>query len=225
MTILKRDYDSVLQSCQDVTLLGTFTENHDQPRLANYTSDLSLLKNALAFALLGDGIPIVYYGSEQQFAGMTDPFNREALWGSEYKTDTPLYTHIATINAARNAVAKAATYSYWSPYWTWKSKFTMAKAEMVVVRKGYDHSIVTVMTNQGEKAADLGPYTVGDTNFLEGDVVLDVLSCETQTVGQYGRFFILALKRGDANEIRGDQSYYHQRIAAGLDFCCFDEWD
>jgi alpha-amylase len=188
MSILQRDYEATLQSCQDTTLLGTFTENQDQPRLAVYTSDISLLKNALAFALLSDGIPIVYYGAEQQYDGRSDPFNREALWGSRYNTSSPLYTHITTINAARNAVAKASTYTYWSPYWTWKSKFVMALAEMVVVRKGYDHSIVTIMTNQGQNSADLGPYTIGDTNFTEGDVVMDVLTCQTQTVGKYGGF-------------------------------------
>jgi hypothetical protein len=42
-------------------------------------------------------VPVIYYGSEQQFAG---------------QTDVPLYKHIATINAARNALAKASTYTY-----------------------------------------------------------------------------------------------------------------
>lgn len=186
MSILQKNWNDVVQSCGDTTLLGTFTENQDQPRLANYTSDVSLLKNAMAFALLSDGIPVIYYGSEQQYTGQSDPFNREALWGSGYKTDSPLYKHIATINAARNAMAKASTYTYWSPYWTWKSKFITAKAEVVAVRKGYDHSIVTVMSNRGQNSGDLGPYTIGDTNFLQGDLLLDVLSCETQTAGQYG---------------------------------------
>lgn len=168
--------------------MGTFTENHDQSRLANFSADTSLLKNALSFAFATDGIPIVYYGAEQEFVGAFDPYNREALWGSEYKTDAPLYTHIATLNAARNAIAKAATYTYWSPYWTWKSKFITAKTEVVAVRKGYDHSIVSVMTNQGAQIPSLGPYTIGDTNFLEGDTILDVLSCETQVAQAYGMY-------------------------------------
>lgn len=186
MSILQAGFEEVVSGCQDTTLLGTFTENQDQPRLANYTSDISLLKNALTFALLSDGIPIIYYGAEQAFSGQTDPYNREALWKSGYNTEAPLYQAISAINAARNAVANASTYTYWSPYWTWKSKFVVAPGEMVVVRKGYDHSIVSVMTNLGSQSAKMGPYTIGDTNFDAGDTIMDVLGCTTQTVGAYG---------------------------------------
>jgi alpha-amylase len=45
-------------TCSDTTLLGSFLENHDQPRFASYTSDYSLAKNAIAFSILQDGIPI-----------------------------------------------------------------------------------------------------------------------------------------------------------------------
>jgi alpha-amylase len=183
---IEYEYNLIVSDCQDSTLLGTFTENQDQPRLANYTNDVSLLKNALAFALLTDGIPIIYYGSEQQFHGQTDPYNREALWLSGYDTSMPLYGHIAAINAARNAVANASTYDYWSPYWTWKSKLIMVEDEVLVVRKGYDYSIVTIMTNRGQASAALGPYTIADTNFIAGDEVMDVLGCTTQTVQEYG---------------------------------------
>ena len=58
----------------------------------------------------------------------------------------------------------------------------------MVVRKGYDRSILAVLTNHGENSKDLGPYEIGDTNFDEGDIVLDVLGCTTQTVQQYGEW-------------------------------------
>ena len=187
MSGLQSEFDELVSVCQDSTLLGTFTENQDQPRFANYANDVSLLKSALAFALLSDGIPIVYYGAEQQFSGQTDPDNREALWTSGYNTSVPLYGHIAAINAARNAIANVSTYTYWSPYWTWKSKFITVRDEVVVVRKGYDYSIVTILTNRGRNSKNLGPYTIGDTNFIDGDEIMDVLGCTTQTVGQYGK--------------------------------------
>jgi len=187
MTLLQGQFEAMLAACQDSTLLGTFTENQDQPRFANYTSDVALLKNALAFALLSDGIPIVYYGAEQQFSGQTDPYNREALWTSGYNVNSPLYTAVAAMNAARNAIAAASTYTYWSPYWTWKSKIIDVPGEMMAVRKGYDHSIVTILTNQGQNAKDMGPYPIGDTNWVQGVTIMDVLSCETQTVGPYGK--------------------------------------
>jgi alpha-amylase len=187
LTGISYSYADIADNCQDSTMLGNFLENQDQPRLANYTSDVSLLKNAMCFNMLTDGIPITYYGSEQQFTGQADPYNREALWTSGYDTTVPLYSHLAGINAARNAVANVSTYDYWSPYWTWKSKMILVQDEVIVVRKGYDHSIVTVMTNRGQDSEDLGPYEISDTSFIEGDVVMDTLGCTTQTVKQYGK--------------------------------------
>ena len=196
-------YDSVVAGCQDSTLLGTFTENQDQPRLGNYTDDVSLLMNAMAFAMLTDGIPIIYYGAEQQFTGQTDPYNREALWLSGYNTSMPLYIALTGMNAARNAVANASTYDYWSPYWTWKSTIVLSEDEVLVVRKGYDHSIVTVMTNRGQDSPALGPYTIGDTNFIAGDTIMDTLGCTTQTVQEYGELRNLEARNFNANETAG----------------------
>lgn len=45
-------------TCADTTLLGSFMENHDVARFASVTSDFSLAKNAIAFTILADGIPI-----------------------------------------------------------------------------------------------------------------------------------------------------------------------
>ena len=207
-----------MSDCQDPTLLGTFTENQDQPRLANYTDDVSLLKNAVTFALLTDGIPIIYYGAEQQFSGQKDPGNREALWLSGYNTSMPLYPHIAAINAARNAVANASTYDYWSPYWTWKSKLVMVEDDVLVVRKGYDHSITTVMTNKGQNSPDLGPYTITDTNFIAGDEVMDVLACTTQTVQQYGKFGSSTAGQSEFSQSSRDHhNDGKERLTASLD--------
>lgn len=90
-------------NCTDTTVLGSFLENHDNPRFPYLTSDLSLTKNAIAFTMLADGIPIskpssfvvfercfakgrdadkitVYEGQEQHYAGSGTPYNREAIW-------------------------------------------------------------------------------------------------------------------------------------------------
>ncbi|KAG9248332.1 glycoside hydrolase superfamily [Calycina marina] len=186
LTIATSEFESLNTVCQDTTLLGTFTENQDQPRLGYYTQDNALLLNALAWALLADGIPILYYGAEAKFDGLEDPLNRESLWLTGYQTDTVLYTGLAAMNAARNAVAANVDYSYWSAYWTWKSKIIYSPGNIVAVRKGYDQSIVAIVTNVGSDGATLGPYTIEDTNFASGDVVVDTISCTTQTAGDYG---------------------------------------
>ena len=76
--------ENAKDGCKDATLLGTFFENHDNPRFPSFTNDMSLVKNALAFSIMSDGIPVVYQGQEQHFAGGDDPGCREALWLSGY---------------------------------------------------------------------------------------------------------------------------------------------
>lgn len=175
-------------TCHDPTIMGIFTENHDVARLANMTDDLSHLKNALVFGLLGDGIPILYYGTEQRFHGGEDPGNREALWLSGYNTSAPLYQLVKQINWARNAIVGNATYDYWSPYWTHKTKAIVAHDDVLVMRKGYDKSLVTVITNKGSNADDIGPFEIGDTNFHAGAQIVDVTTCKTKTTGDAGVF-------------------------------------
>lgn len=50
--------NAMKSDCSDTTLLGSFLENHDNPRFPSLTSDMSLTKNAIAFTILSDGIPI-----------------------------------------------------------------------------------------------------------------------------------------------------------------------
>lgn len=45
-------------TCKDITVWGSFLENHDVARFAFLNSDTSLLKNALSATLLADGIPV-----------------------------------------------------------------------------------------------------------------------------------------------------------------------
>lgn len=82
----------------DTSVLTNFVDNHDNPRFLSTNKDTSLFKNALTYVLLADGIPVVYYGSEQGFSGGADPANREALWTTDFDTSTDLYKFIATVN-------------------------------------------------------------------------------------------------------------------------------
>jgi len=50
--------NTMMTDCVDTTLLGSFLENHDQPRFPYLTEDMSQAQNAIAFTILMDGIPI-----------------------------------------------------------------------------------------------------------------------------------------------------------------------
>lgn len=100
--------NTVSNSFPDPAALGTFLDNHDNPRWLNQKNDATLLKNALAFVILSRGIPILYYGTEQGYAGGNDPANREDLWRSSFNTNADLYQAIKKLTAARKSAGGLA---------------------------------------------------------------------------------------------------------------------
>lgn len=86
-------------------LLVNFIDNHDVARFL-YDKKIAdggipALHTALVFLHTQDGIPCLYYGTEQQFEGGNDPNNREDLWTSGYDTNNETFRHIATLNGIR----------------------------------------------------------------------------------------------------------------------------
>ncbi len=101
-------HDTVSAKFPDPAALGTFIDNHDNPRWLNQKGDTALFKNALAYVVLARGIPIIYYGTEQGYAGGADPANREDLWRSGFSTNADLYQAISRLSAARKAAGGLA---------------------------------------------------------------------------------------------------------------------
>ena len=84
-------------SFHDVTILGTFIDNHDNPRFLSIQQDRKMYEAAITFVLMTQGIPIVYYGTEQWLEGTQDPANRAPLWNYGFNTQTEMYVLIQTI--------------------------------------------------------------------------------------------------------------------------------
>jgi glycosidase len=82
-------------------LLVNFIDNHDVGRFRYLRNDTRAHHSALFFLLTEDGIPCIYYGTEQGFSGGNDPANREDLWLSGYDTNHPTFRYISTLNALR----------------------------------------------------------------------------------------------------------------------------
>src|SRR5579883_2474692 len=95
-----------------------FIDNHDVPRfLFDSAGDVAALRNALTLLFTEDGIPCVYYGTEQEFSGGNDPANREVLWKTGFPTGGDTYQHIAhvaRIRAAYAALRRGDTKVVWS---------------------------------------------------------------------------------------------------------------
>jgi len=177
MTALNATLSAINSSCKDTTLLGTFIENHDNPRFPSITSDLSLDKNVIAFVILADGIPIIYEGQEQGFFGGDVPHNREAVWLADYSPKSTLYSFLGSVNQIRNQEV------YKSPsFLTERMQAIYTDKNNIALRKG---KIVSVFTNLGANSSDY-ELSVSGTGYAANQSLVEILSCSNVTVGADG---------------------------------------
>ncbi|KAK7190365.1 hypothetical protein DPSP01_011555 [Paraphaeosphaeria sporulosa] len=187
------DFLNTSSLCRDTSLVGEFMENHDKPRFPSYTSDMSLVKNNLAYIMLKDGIPIVYQGQEQHLNGGTDPFNREAIWLSGYNTDAELYKFIKQLNAIRKlAISKAS--SIVTSFLTSKATVVYYDAHNVAFSKGPAGArVLTVINNNGAKA---GNYTLSipRSGYTPRTEVVELFTCTRMTIGRSGNLAVTVVE-------------------------------
>lgn len=179
---LANGINTMKSTCKDVTLLGSFLENHDNVRFPSLTSDVALAKNAILFTMLMDGIPIIYYGQEQHFSGASTPSNREALWTSDYSTTTTLYEFITKINAIRTfAINKASSFLTYNAYPIYSDTHNIA------MRKGVTGSqLISAYSNVGASASASFTLSSADTGFTANEAITELISCTAVTADASG---------------------------------------
>jgi len=100
MNSIQYYYDGAYATWPDITVLGNFVNNHDNPRFLYQNGNIQGFKSALAFTICSVGIPMVYYGDEHAFGGGPDPTNRETLWTNMH-TDSDIYQFLKILNNFR----------------------------------------------------------------------------------------------------------------------------
>ena len=86
--------------------LVNFIDNHDVARFLFFANfDKDALRNALVLLMTEEGIPCVYYGTEQDFSGGNDPANREVLWNTGFNTTGETFRHISKLSRLRTKYA------------------------------------------------------------------------------------------------------------------------
>jgi hypothetical protein len=164
-------------SCKDISLLGSFSENHDNPRFPSQNEDIAAASNVITYTMIADGIPILYQGQEQHYDargstnGGNDPYNREALWFSGYNTDAQLYKLVANLNKARkNAIRNDPSFL------TTPANVIYTDTTTIAVKKG---KLMTVLSNKGSQGDN---YTQAIRSYYQsGSSVTELLSCTTLT--------------------------------------------
>jgi alpha-amylase len=126
-----------------------------------------------------EGIPVVYYGQEQdQSFGNSDPYNRNALWPSNY-TNTTTSQRIATLNQVRSSLIANGTEFNGETFMQARSQVIAHSDTDVAIRKG---PLLAVLTNRGSPVMN-ATFGIKNTGWSSSSVVVDILSCRQMPVG------------------------------------------
>jgi len=103
-------YSNLTTANYDATSLDSLVlnlDNHDNPRfLAATGSTTARLELALVFMYTTRGIPSLYYGTEQDFNGGTDPNNREDMFDGSFEQGPSLGDNFSMTHPRFQLVAK-----------------------------------------------------------------------------------------------------------------------
>jgi glycosidase len=161
--------------------LVNFIDNHDVPRfLFASNGDVNALRNALTLLFTEDGIPNLYYGTEQEFSGGNDPANREVLWTSGMPTTGDTFAHIANLARIRKAyvaLRRGDTKVVWS---TTHVANEQDAGIFAFERTGGDagagpYALVVLNTNDFQASATANGSSVMQTSAPSGTTLVDVL--------------------------------------------------
>jgi len=167
-------------------VLVNFIDNHDVarflwPLLSRPQSERrALLQNALLMLVTTEGIPCIYYGTEQEFDGGNDPANREDMWKSGYDTTAPTFQWTAKLLGLRK---KLVALRRGDTTVTWATEHTGTEQDAGIFafeRAGGDagdaYALVILNTHQTQESATLYEGETMQVNAPPGTVLVDVLS-------------------------------------------------
>ncbi|MGE5181386.1 MAG: alpha-amylase family glycosyl hydrolase, partial [Acidobacteriota bacterium] len=141
-------------------VLVNFLDNHDLPRFMFEKTDPNQLRVALMYLYTWDGIPCLYYGTEQLFNGGVDPKNREDMFlGNQAMNYPPFDTTNDTFKLVQSLIKMRKDHS--------------------ALRRGQVTPIYSTTTS-GTGARDEGIFAF-ERNDVGNEMALVVLNASTQT--------------------------------------------
>jgi glycosidase len=166
--------------------LVNFLDNHDVPRFLFDKPDINAFHGALGYLFTEDGIPCIYYGTEQGFSGGNDPYNRERLWDAGFATDGDTFAWIQKLIAVRKAyqpLRRGALTIRWS---TTRVANEQDAGIFAFDRADSGHTVLVVVNTNPSKTSETSATTVGGaamtTAFAAGTQLVDVLDTSGASV-------------------------------------------
>jgi glycosidase len=187
-------------------LLVNFLDNHDVMRFLFDKPSLPALYNALTYLFAEDGIPCIYYGTEQEFSGGNDPYNRERLWDTGFRTDGATFQFIRKLTQIRKAYAPLRRGTL-TLKWTTTHVGNEQDAGVVAFERSfYGHTVLVALNVSDTKASETSLSQSGgsdlQSSFDPGTKLVDILAqagdpTATFTVGNAGALDIPLPARGE----------------------------
>ncbi len=167
--------------------LVNFLDNHDVARFLFFArgeeaAKKASMRNALTLLMTEDGIPCLYYGTEQDFAGGNDPANREVLWNTNFATSGDTFLHFSKLARLRKSYAALRRGDLAVVYSTTHTGDEADAGMFAFERTGGDagnaYALVVLNTN-GKKASATEDGGKGmKTSLAPGVALVDVLDPE-----------------------------------------------
>ncbi len=164
-----------------------FLDNHDVPRFLYDNRDVAILHAALAYVFFEEGIPNVFYGTEQEFHGGNDPANRDDLWKTGFSTETPTFKAIARLAELRrkHSALRRGTMTF-----TWATDHVKDELDAGIVafeRADEAQTALVVINTSHSHVSKTGDGTKDmKTSFAGGTVLTDEFTGEEYTVAADG---------------------------------------
>ena len=155
-----------------------FMDNHDVSRfLFDSLGDKDALRNAFVLLMTEEGIPCLYYGTEQDFSGGNDPSNREVLWNTGFPTNGDTFAQfskLARLRAKYPALRRGdQTVTYSTSHVGDEGDAGILAFERTGGDAGTEYALVVINTNARH------PSTTADTvplkSTLPGATLVDLL--------------------------------------------------
>ncbi|HWE28712.1 MAG TPA: alpha-amylase family glycosyl hydrolase, partial [Polyangia bacterium] len=185
--------------------LVNFMDNHDVTRFLFDKPSPAALQNALAFLFTEDGIPCIYYGTEQEFNGGNDPTNRERLWDTGFRTDGGTFQWIQKMIKIRKAYSPLRRGVMTIKYATMHTGMEEDAGTVAFERADGAHKLLVVINTSDNKQSETSLSQMGGsdmlTSFAPGDKLVDILASpsdptSTFTVGLQGALKVPVAARG-----------------------------
>ena len=169
--------------------LVRFIDNHDLPRFLSENPDVRALRAALAYLLLTDGVPVIYYGTEQELAGGVDPANREDLWSTGYDQSRPTFTWLHRLAALRKS---CGALRHGDTRFVWTSAHTSNETDAGILAfertTAAERILVVINTHSSKTSSTAYLGEVMQVGFAPGALLTDLLegAAAPLTVAQDG---------------------------------------